>query len=423
MTGQLWAKNVRRGHRSKRFILVDTVQIPDFLTATLGFAVYLIGAEINARVATLRQFNIPEPVTGGLLASLVVLLLFLVAGLELSFGLAARDFLLVLFFAGIGLNARLSDLIAGGKPLFLLLVLTLITIVAQNAIGAAGAVVFGYPMQSGVLFGSAALIGGHGTAIAWAPEVGRATGLEGATELGVAVATLGLVLAALVGGPVARFLIEGRKLSPDRPEEEHTVGLPDNPNEASAGIDHLTVMRVLLHLNLAIILGYALSEVITAAGLKLPLFVPCLIMGIVIANVRSAIAPSAPPVARTPSLALISEFALGAFLAMSLMSLQLWTIAELGIAIAAIMTAQTLFAVAFVIWVLFPIMGSNYRAAVLAAGFGGFALGATPTAIANMTAVTKRYGPSPIAFIVLPLVSAFFVDIANAIVIQTIVNF
>ncbi|UWR04979.1 sodium/glutamate symporter [Ruegeria conchae] len=398
------------------------VEIPEFLTATLGFAVYLLGAEINARVAPLRSFNIPEPVTGGLLASLVVLALYLGFGIELSFGLTARDFLLVLFFAGIGLNARLSDLIAGGKPLLLLLILTLLTIVAQNVIGAAGAVMFGYPAQAGVLFGSAALIGGHGTAIAWAPEVADATGLSGATELGVAVATLGLVLAALVGGPIARLLIEGRKLSPERPEEEHTVGLP-NEVDPKSEIDHLTIMRVLLHLNLAIISGYILSEAITAAGLKLPLFVPCLIMGIVIANLRSALAPNAPPVSRTPSLALISEFALGAFLAMSLMSLQLWTIAELGLAIAVIMIAQTLFAVVFVIWALFPLMGSNYRAAVLAAGFGGFALGATPTAIANMTAVTKRYGPSPIAFIVLPLVSAFFVDIANAIVIQTIVNF
>ncbi|MEX0306762.1 MAG: sodium/glutamate symporter [Ruegeria sp.] len=398
------------------------VVIPDFLTATLGFAVYLLGAEINARVAALRSFNIPEPVTGGLLASLAVLLLYLVFGIELSFELNTRDFLLVLFFAGIGLNARLSDLIAGGKPLLILLILTLLTIVAQNVIGAIGATMFGYPAQAGVLFGSAALIGGHGTAIAWAPEVGDATGLAGATELGVAVATLGLVLAALVGGPIARLLIEGRNLSPNRPEEEHTVGLPDEGDQKS-GIDHLTVMRVLLFLNLAIISGYVLSEAISAAGLKLPLFVPCLIMGIVIANLRAAVVPNAPPVSRTPSLALISEFALGAFLAMSLMSLQLWTIAELGLAIAVIMTAQTLFAVAFVLWVLFPLMGSNYRAAVLAAGFGGFALGATPTAIANMTAVTKRYGPSPIAFIVLPLVSAFFVDIANAIVIQTIVSF
>ncbi|MDA7966894.1 sodium/glutamate symporter [Ruegeria sp.] len=399
------------------------VEIPDFLTATLGFAVYLLGAEINVRVATLRNFNIPEPVTGGLLASLVVLLLYLIFGVELSFGLTARDFLLVLFFAGIGLNARLADLIAGGKPLLLLLILTLATILLQNVIGAFGASLFGYPAQAGVLFGSASLIGGHGTAIAWAPEVALATGLAGATELGVAVATLGLVLAALVGGPIARFLVEGRKLSPDRPDEEHSVGLPEATNSDTNKIDHLTIMRVLLYLNLAIITGYMLGEVISAAGLKLPLFVPCLIMGIVIANLRAALAPNAPPVARTPSLALISEFALGAFLAMSLMSLQLWTIAELGLAIVVIMTAQTLFAVAFVLWVLFPVMGGNYRAAVLAAGFGGFALGATPTAIANMTAVTKRYGPSPIAFIVLPLVSAFFVDIANAIVIQTIVNF
>ena len=399
------------------------IEIPDFLTATLGFAVYLVGAEINARVATLRSYNIPEPVTGGLLASLVVLLLYLLFDIELSFGMTARDFLLVLFFAGIGLNARLSDLIAGGKPLLLLLIMTLATILFQNVIGAVGASMFGYPAQAGVLFGSAALIGGHGTAIAWAPEVANVTGLDGATELGVAVATLGLVLAALVGGPIARFLVEGRNLTPDRPDEGPSIGLPDNATDQTPAIDHLTIMRVLLYLNIAIILGYALGEVIAAAGLKLPLFVPCLIMGIVIANLRSALFPAAPPVARTPSLALISEFALGAFLAMSLMSLQLWTIAELGLAIAVIMTAQTLFAVLFVLLVLFPVMGSNYRAAVLAAGFGGFALGATPTAIANMTAVTKRYGPSPIAFIVLPLVSAFFVDIANAIVIQTIVNF
>lgn len=403
--------------------MTEALVIPDFLTATLGFAVYLIGAELNARISALRNFNIPEPVTGGLLASLVVLGLYLVFDIELSFELATRDFLLVLFFAGIGLNARLADLIAGGKPLILLLILTLVTIVVQNIIGAVGASIFGYPAQAGVLFGSAALIGGHGTAIAWAPEVAEVTGLEGATELGVAVATLGLVLAALVGGPIARLLVEGRNLTPERPDEEHTVGLPDDGDPVSSKIDHQTIMRVLLHLNLAIIFGYALGEAISAAGLKLPLFVPCLIMGIVIANLRAKLAPNAPPVSRTPSLALISEFALGAFLAMSLMSLQLWTIAELGIVIAAIMTAQTLFTLVFVIWVLFPVMGSNYRAAVLAAGFGGFALGATPTAIANMTAVTKRYGPSPIAFIVLPLVSAFFVDIANAIVIQTIVNF
>lgn len=400
----------------------DLFVVPEFLTVTLGFAVYLVGAQVNSRYEILRQFNIPEPVTGGLLAALAVLMLYLTTGMELAFELGARDFLLVLFFAGIGLNARISDLIKGGKPLVFLLVLTLLAVVLQNVIGVAGAVAFGYPMQMGVLFGSASLIGGHGTAIAWAPDVAEATGAAGTTELGVAVATLGLVMAALIGGPIARFLVEKHDLSPSRPDETPTVGLSYQSEDCPDPIDHLSVMRVILYLNLAIILGYVLNESLSAAGLKLPLFVPCLIMGIVLANLRGFLRPNAPPVTRTPALALISEFALGAFLAMSLMSLQLWTVAELGVSIAIILTAQTVFTLVFVIFVLFPIMGGGYRAAVLAAGFGGFALGATPTAIANMTAVTKRYGPSPIAFIILPLVSAFFVDIANAIVIQTIVS-
>lgn len=397
--------------------------VPDFLTATIGFAVFLAGAEANGRIGVLRRFNIPEPVTGGLAMALVVLVIYLAAGIEISFELNTRDFLLVLFFAGIGLNARFSDLLAGGKPLVFLAILTVLAILLQNMIGVFGASIFGFPAQAGIMFGSAALIGGHGTAIAWAPDVASATGLANAAELGVAVATLGLVLAALIGGPIAGHLIARYNLSPSRPDEVNTVGLARDPDSDDTAVNHLSIMRVLLYLNLAIILGYFLHGALAAAGVKLPLFVPCLIMGIVIANARAILFPKARPVTRTRSLALISEFALGAFLAMSLMSLQLWTIADLGIAIAAIMLAQTVFTVIFVRYLLFPLMGRGYRAAVLAAGFGGFALGATPTAIANMTAVTKRYGPSPIAFVILPLVSAFIVDIANAVIIQMILNF
>lgn len=397
--------------------------VPDFLAVTLGFAVFLAGAAINTRVTVLRHYNIPDPVTGGLLAAFVLLAVYLVFGIELSFELESRDFFLVLFFAAIGLNAKISDLIAGGKPLMLLLVLTMLTILAQNIIGAAGAVMFGYPAKVGVLFGSASLIGGHGTTIAWAPEIAEITGQVGATELGVAVATLGLVLAALIGGPIAKYLVEKNNLTPTRPDESLPAGHSENGSDPSAKIDHLSAMRVMFYLNIAIVAGYLLHQVILEAGLKLPLFVPCLVMGIVVANLRAVLTPNALPIARTATLALISEFALGAFLAMSLMSLQLWTIASLGLPIAVILLAQTVFAVVFILYVLFPMMGRGYFAAVLSAGFGGFALGATPTAIANMTAVTQRYGPSPIAFVVLPLVSAFFVDIANAVVIQTIANF
>lgn len=399
-----------------------TLIVPAFITATLGLAVFVLGTMLNDRSTFLRSFNIPDSVSGGLLAAILALLLYSVAGVEFIFDMQARDLLLVMFFAGIGLNARLSDLIAGGIPLLILLGLTLAMIFLQNVVGVAGAVLFGYAPSAGVLFGSAALIGGHGTSIAWAPEVAVAASLPNALELGIAVSTLGLVVAALLGGPIARYLVEGRDLEPERPEAGPIVGVSDHLDHEDNGITPISVSRVLLWLNVAIISGYVLHSALSAAGIKLPLFVPCLIMAIAIANLRSLLFPAAPPVARTPALALISEIALGTFLAMSLMSLQLWTLYELGAAIAVILAAQTAITVVFVIFILFPLMGGGYRAAVLGAGFGGFALGATPTAIANMTAVTKRYGPSPMAFVILPLVSAFFVDIANAIAIQFFLN-
>ena len=399
------------------------IAVPAFIAATLGLAIYIAGTMLNARFAVLRNFNIPDPVTGGLLASLASLGVYSLFGVSFDFDMQARDFFLIVFFSTIGLNARLSDLIRGGKPLLILLILTLGMILVQNIIGVVGAVVFGYPPAAGVLFGSASLIGGHGTAIAWSPEVSVAASMPNALEIGVAVATLGLVVASLIGGPIARVLVEGRGLTPERPDDGPIGGLPYADEENQEAISPVGVARVLLHLNLSIIAGYLVSLSIEAAGIKLPLFVPCLIMAIVIANLRSFIAPKAPPVSRTPALALVSEISLGTFLAMSLMALQLWTLVSLGGSILSILLVQTVVTLLFVVYLLFPLMGGGYSAAVLGAGFGGFALGATPTAIANMTAVTKSYRPSPMAFIILPLVSAFFVDIANSVAIQFVVNF
>lgn len=230
-------------------------------------------------------------------------------------------------------------------------------------------------------------------------------------------------MAALVGGPIAKFLIDRNRLSSEDPHGELSVGIAEHDVNPVTRITHTSIMHTMLALNVAIALGAVLHQGFTAIGLKLPLFVPCLIMGIVLANLRSLLFPRAAPLSRTPSLALISDLALGTFLAMSLMALQLWTLAAMGMAIFVILAIQVVSTVALVIFGLFAIMGRDYLAAVLASGFAGFALGATPTAIANMTAVTKHYGPAPIAFVVLPLVSAFFVDLANAVVIQTIVNF
>jgi len=399
----------------------EPIQIADFETATLGLLVFLIGARITRGVRILRDFNIPEPVTGGLLAALITLGIYVWLGRPVSFGLQIRDYLLVLFFSGIGLNARLRDVASGGRPLLILLGLTVGLIFVQNLIGLGAALAFGLPAQLGILLGSASLIGGHGTTIAWAPEIGRLTGFPGTMELGIASATLGLVIAALLGGPIAHFLIQRNKLTPDHPEDRNALGMT-YAQETDATITPIDLMRTLFVLHVVILIGLAVHDLIGLTGLKLPAFVPCMLVAIAIGNLLPVVLPRYPAVSRTPSLSLISEVALGTFLAISLMSMQLWTLQGLGPLMLVTLMIQTAAAVAFIMFLVFRLMGGGYTAAVLSAGFAGFSLGATPTAIANMNAVTKRYGPAPVAFVILPLVSAFFVDLFNAAVIQVFLH-
>lgn len=398
--------------------MIEPTVIDAFATVTVAFLVYLIGADLTRRVAFLRDFNIPEPVSGGILVAIVTMLIFVFFGTAIEFDLAARDYFLLVFFTGIGLNARISDLARGGGPLAILLGLTILYVILQNVIGVIGARMFDLPPEFSVLLGSAALIGGHGTVIAWTPRVEELTGgAAGASELGIAVATIGLVCAALIGGPIAKYLINRDNLTAARPDEELTVGVSFETEETES-INHLSFMRVMLWVHVTIALGLSFWEGLVQVGIELPQFVPCLLMGIVLGNLVPVIFPKLGEARRTPTLGMVSDFALGTFLAMSLMSLQLWTLKGMGLTLLVVMTAQTLLSVVFAIFILFPAMGRGYRAAVLASGFGGVTLGATPTAIANMTAVTKRYGPSPMAFVILPLVSAFFVDIVNSFAIQ-----
>jgi glutamate:Na+ symporter, ESS family len=170
------------------------------------------------------------------------------------------------------------------------------------------------------------------------------------------------------------------------------------------------------------LIGFAIQELVGEASIKLPLFVICLLVGIVATNTVPRLIPGLQWPTRTRSLALISDLSLNVFLAMSLMSMQLWTLGGLGLALIAVLAVQTVVAVAYIVCVVFPMMGRNYEAAVISAGFTGISLGATPTAIANMTAVTKLHGACARAFIILPLVSAFFIDIANAVAIGLIVR-
>jgi ESS family glutamate:Na+ symporter len=395
---------------------MTTLTVPALLTFTISIVVFFLGAGINTLVPQLKRWNIPEAVTGGFLASVATLLAYRLFDISISFELGARDTLLLYFFTGIGLNARLSDLLAGGRALVILLAITLLFLVIQNLIAVGGVRLLGLPEGLTVFVGSASLLGGHGTTIAWAPIVAQRFGIDNALEVGSAVATLGLVLASLVGGPIAGRLIARNRLSGPA-EGTLVVGLPDNEKPRGDDLNHVSLLRTILVLNVAILVGLAVWELVDEMGIKMPAFVVCLLVAIVLTNTVPKLLPRLEWPTRTRSLSLISDLSLNIFLSMSLMSMQLWTLGGLGPALILILAAQTLACVAYILLVVFPAMGRTYDAAVISAGFTGVTLGATPTAIANMTAVTKTHGAAPIAFIILPLVSAFFLDLANVVAI------
>ena len=310
--------------------------------------------------------------SGGFIAGCLISLVYLVFHLEIDFDLTTRDRLLVIFFAAVGINSRLADLVAGGRTLVVLCVISAVFVVIQNIVGTAGALAFGMPSAAGLVMGSIALVGGHGTTVAWAPLIATEHDFPAAMETGIAAATLGLIIACVLGGPIAKYLIKkyGLQTSPGGPTP---IGLA--PEDDRAPIDKMGVMHAMLVVNIAVILGYLVHHWISnATTIKLPLFVPCLIMGIVLSNTCPKLFPRWPWPAQTASLELISSYSLSIFLAMSLMSMQLWTLAKIAGPMLVIVAVQTLLAAIYTLRVVFPALGKDYQAAVLSAGFTAYPL-------------------------------------------------
>jgi ESS family glutamate:Na+ symporter len=324
----------------------------------------------------------------------------------------------VYFFTTIGINASFKDLIAGGKPLVILLSITIGYMFLQNLTGITVANLLGQSSTVGLIGGTVSLIGGHGTAIAWAPRFADEYGVANAMEIGLACATFGLILASSMGGPIAKFLISRNKLQPEKVEPLDVGVTKENKK---LGVDYMDLLDAVLAIHICIIIGLLLNDGLAELGLKLPDFVTCLFAGILITNLMPKSLPRLTGTdwpSRTPAMALVADISLGTFLAMSLMSMQLWTLIDLAGPIFAILGAQVIVAVVVIMFAVFPLMGRNYDAAVISAGFAGYSMGATPTAMANMSAVTQRYGASHMAFIIVPLVGAFFIDLVNALMIQ-----
>jgi len=396
------------------------VTLDDHHTLILAILVLFLGRWVNRRIPWLREYGIPEPVTGGLIASALISALILVAGLDIQFDLSARDTLLIVFFTTVGLSANLGLLAMGGVMLVTLTLVAVANLVVQNCVGMGIATLIGYPPAAGLITGSAALSGGHGTVLAWAPIIGTQFGIPAASAIGAAAATCGLIAGGLLGGPLGHRLIARHGLS-GKDAEELTVGISFD-QEGKPKLDANGVLTTLLVIALAIAVSDELNDLLGKVGFTLPKFVTALFSGMVLSNTVPRLLPRLGWPTGSPPLALIAEVSLGLFLAMSLMTLNLASLASVALPLFVILAAQTLVCWILVYHVVFRLLGGTYDAAVASSGYFGMALGATPTAIAIMTATTKKYGASPRSFLVVPLVGAFFVDIANAIVLQTFVK-
>ncbi|TCI04990.1 sodium/glutamate symporter [Corallincola luteus] len=396
------------------------ITVHGFVSFTLAIILLFIGKVALMKSPTLRKFSIPEPVIGGFLCAMGVGLLYFIFDWQISFKLDVRDWLLLYFFAGIGLKSDIKTLISGGKPLVILTVLATTFIFLQNIVGVSIADLFGMDPKSGLMAGSISLIGGVGTAIAWTPTFVEELGITNASEIGIAANTIGLISACCIGGPIAGYLIKRNQL---KTGDHGTLDIGVTHDASHTSVDYYGILWAWLWLNIALIIGHFLDMGLTEIGISLPKFVSCLVAGIVIRNVFSPMFPKLRWPGQEQGLSLISDICLGMFLTMALMSLQLWELKGALLFLSTVMTAQILMSVLFTVWVVFRLMGKDYEASVICSGFGGITLGSTATAIVNMTAVSQQHGAAHRAFIVVPLVCGFFIDIINAIIINFFVGF
>ncbi|MFZ7491222.1 sodium/glutamate symporter [Acinetobacter baumannii] len=402
-----------------------------FYTLISAVIVLLLGRFLVNRIDFLKRYNIPEPIAGGLVAAVVSLLVHTFWGYSIVFSSELQTSFMLVFFASIGLSANFMKLKEGGTALVIFLICVASFIVVQNAVGMSLATLLGLDPLIGLIAGSITLTGGHGTAGAWGEILESQHGIQGALALGMASATFGLIIGGVIGGPLAKLLINRYSLAQAKTNAEiqqRDTHVEQNSDDL-APFENPHQVRLITADNAITTLGMfaaclAFAEFMTGFSkgtwFELPTFVWALGGGVILRNILESVLKVD---IFDRAIDVFGNASLSLYLAMALLSLKLWQLADLAGPLVVILGAQTLTMALYAAFVTFRVMGKNYDAAVLAAGHCGFGMGATPTAVANMQAITNMYGPSHKAFLIVPLCGAFFVDLINATVIQLMLKF
>lgn len=405
--------------------MTNTLSIGALESFLIAIAVLFLGHFINSKIDLFKRYNIPEPIVGGLIVAFAITVLHF-QGISLEFSLPLQNTFMLMFFSTVGLAANYTQLLKGGTKVFLFLAVASFYIIIQNAVGVGLASAMGLDPLMGLIAGSITLSGGHGTGAAWSQTFADTYQIN-TLELAMASATFGLIMGGIIGSPIAQRLIKKHNL-----ESEYGIGVntherfPELVTYNEHEEDKVTakkVIEMLFILLICVVGSKYLSQFVNSFGvawLKIPDFVYALFVGVFITNLCEV---TKVRKIDTETVDILGTVSLSLFLAMALMSLKLWNIFDLAIPFLIILTVQTIVLALFSYFITFRAMGSNYDAAVMVGGHCGFGLGATPTAVMNMGSLVSRFGPSPQAFMVVPIVGAFFIDITNLIILQAYISF
>lgn len=416
-----------------------SVQLNIYQTLAAAILVYYIGVFLRAKIAALRTYCIPAPVIGGILFAIINCILYTQGIWTYEQDTTMQNICMMLFFTSVGYTASISLIKRGGIMVIKMGIVTTILIICQNLIGSGLAMAFDLSPLMGLATGSIPMVGGHGTAAAFGPLL-ESIGLNSGVTISVAAATFGLVAGGVIGGPIGEKLVhkhhlvslaESERFDPsvsagavstlkavagDKERAENAIKME---NKIGQTIDNHRFMNAMAHLFLAMGLGTLVSGFFSSIGLIFPGYIGSMIVAAVIRNISDF--THVYHVYQRES-EILGNLSLTVFLTCVLMSLKLWQLAALAVPLVVMLLSQAVFMALFAYFIVFRIMGRDYEAAVMTSGVCGFGLGATPNAIANMTAMTELFGPAPTAFFVIPLIGSLIIDPVNASIITIFIN-
>ena len=420
---------------------MTSIELDMIQTAGIGALALIVGMFLTRKVSFLQKFCVPSPVSGGIIFSLITLVLYGWFDVVVSFDGTLKDVFMLAFFTSVGFQSDLKVLKQGGRLLIIMLTLLVVVIALQNLMPMGIACLMGVDPLIGMASGSISMTGGHGTAAGFA-SVLEGMGLSGAGTIGMAAATFGLIAGSMIGGPLAEWIIR-KKLTHEQIQQQD-----DDVDPAMAGIEsdeasptgrakristNEQEFQQYAKASYCIILvmggGTLLSWLFAKTGITFPTYFGALILAAIVRNTLGFVSykengkkMKAERLLDMERIISVGNICLSLFLGMAMISLKLWELQSLALPLMVILISQVLMMALFAYMVAFPLLGRDYDAAVLCAGLCGFGLGATPNAMANMSAVCYKYHYTVKPFLIVPIIGAMFADLINTGIISIFLN-